>query len=249
MKFRRSYVLFLSALLMGLNFSCASVGGQQGNRLPSQDEVMVDETRGEVLFQAVVQHPSGYPCIDDWGTRTQSFVGCRIASGRRATFADHFVFKANVGTEKVHDGLVALGAKPKVHYSVPDAKKRSGLKATTKPEDYLQGDPVVISIFWEKDGAWVERPYEDFILEKVSVGSKEVIKPWTPHFVFHGSGVIYNTGSGCLACPCDCAGGIIADNRYPIYDPKPVVRFNWDLAPEVGTTVYVRIRPVCSRAD
>ena len=28
---------------------------------------------------------------------------------------------------------------------------------------------------------------------------------------------------------------------------KPMVRFDWTKAPRVGTQVYVRIRPVCSR--
>jgi len=74
-----------------------------------------------------------------------------------------------------------------------------------------------------------------------------VIKPWTPHFVFHGSGAIHAARTGCIACPCDCPGGIIADNRFPIYNPKPMVRFNWDICPPVGTPVYVRIRPVCTR--
>jgi len=244
---KNSFILILSTLLAGLHFGCASMGGEDGNRLPSQGKVIVDKIRCEVRFQAIVQHPPGCPCIDDWGMRTQSFVGCQVASGSKAAFADHFVFKTNASTEKIYEGLITLGAKPKVHYSIPDAKKRSGLKVSTKIDDYLQGDPVVISIFWESDGVWTERPYEDFILEKVRVGSTDVIKPWTPHFVFHGSGVIHNTGTGCLACPCDCAGGIIADNRYPIYNPKPVVKFNWDLAPKVGTLVYVRIRPLCSR--
>ena len=56
--------------------------------------------------------------------------------------------------------------------------------------------------------------------EKVTVGGKEVIKPWTPHWVFHGSGVLHNERTGCIACPCDCPGGIIADNRNPIFETQ-----------------------------
>ena len=89
----------------------------------------------------------------------------------------------------------------------------------------------------------VERPYQDFAQEKVIVEGGEVIKPWTPHFVFHGSGAIHASGTGCIACPCDCAGGIIADNRYPVFNPKPIVRFDWSKAPPVGTPVYISIRP------
>jgi len=81
------------------------------------------------------------------------------------------------------------------------------------------------------------------------VGDKEIEKPWTPHFVFHGSGAIHKSGTGCIACPCDCPGGIIADNRYPVYDPKPKVRFDMSKAPPAGTQVYVRIRPIASRTE
>ena len=42
-------------------------------------------------------------------------------------------------------------------------------------------------------------------------------------------------------------GGIIADNRFPIYDPKPSVRFDMSKTPPPGTQVYVRIRPIASR--
>jgi hypothetical protein len=128
-----------------------------------------------------------------------------------------------------------------------EGRKHSGLKAETKPEDYLQGDPVVLSIFWKEGDNWVERPYQDFVNERVVVEGKAVEKPWTPSFVFHGSGAIHKSGTGCIACPCDCAGGLIADNRFPLYDPKPIVRFDWSKAPKVGTAVYVRIRPICSR--
>jgi hypothetical protein len=121
------------------------------------------------------------------------------------------------------------------------------LKPETREEDYLQGDPVVLSVFWKGEDAWIERPYESFVQERVIVDGQPVTKPWTPHFVFHGSGAIHRSGTGCIACPCDCPGGIIADNRFPIYNPKPTVRFNWDVAPRPGTRVYLRIRPIVSR--
>jgi hypothetical protein len=78
-------------------------------------------------------------------------------------------------------------------------------------------------------------------------GRKPVEKPWTPSFVFHGSGAIHKAGTGCIACPCDCAGGITADNRFPLYNPKPVVRFDLAEAPRARTPVYVRIRVACTR--
>jgi hypothetical protein len=216
-------------------------------RLPQPDSILVNEDRCEVVLSATVQHPTGKPCIDDWGERIQAFVGCSKAAGRNAKMADYFVFLVDVPTEDVHKGLVTLGAKTKVDYSIQDGRKRSGLTGKTTPEDFLQGDPVTLSVFWKEGNRWVEKPYQDFVLERVMVEGKPVEKPWTPSFVFHGSGVIHKSGTGCIACPCDCPGGIIADNRFPIYDPKPLVRFDWTKAPKVGTQVYVRIRPTCSR--
>lgn len=232
----------LIGIIVTLGFGCSTPGPNDG-RLPAADEVAVNRSTGEVIVPAVVTRPVDKPCIDDWGQRVQAFAGCRRANGGPASFADYFVFLSDVSTEDVYDGLLALGAKPRVHYSTPDGKRRSGLKSTTTAADYLQGDPVQISIFWFDRGRRVERAYQDFAEEKVLVEGGEIIKPWTPHYVFHGSGAIHHSGTGCIACPCDCAGGIIADNRYPVFNPKPIVRFDWTKAPPVGTPVYIRIRP------
>ncbi len=215
--------------------------------LPAAGTLAVDKSRSEVILHAKVQHPKNKPCIDDWGERVQAFVGCAQAAGSDAKMASYFVFLVDVPTEEVYAALVDLGAKTRVHYSMEEGKQHSGLKADTKPEDYLQGDPVILSVFWREGDRWVERAYQDLVQERVVVNGQPVAKPWTPSFVFHGSGAIHKSGTGCIACPCDCAGGIIADNRYPLYDPKPTVRFDWTKAPKVGTDAYVRIRAVTSR--
>jgi hypothetical protein len=161
--------------------------------------------------------------------------------------AAYFVFLVDVPTETVHKAMLKIGAKPKVHYSMEEGHKRSGLKAETKKDDYLQGDPVLISVFWKDGEKWVEKPYQSFVTERVLVGKTPTEKPWTPSFVYHGSGAIHKSGTGCIACPCDCAGGIIADNRYPLYNPKPLVKFDLQKTPKPGTQVYVRIRLIPSR--
>ena len=215
-------------------------------QLPEPGTMVVDAERGDVILSAVVQHPENKPCIDDWGQRIQAFVGCSTADGGEAKMIGYFVFLVDVPTETVFDGLMEIGARPRVHYSMQEGHERSGLSAETTADDYLQGDPAVLSVIWEGEDGWIERPYQDFAEEKVEVDGEEIVKPWTPSFVFHGSGAIHHSGTGCIACPCDCAGGIIADNRFPLYDPKPTVRFDWSQAPPVGTQVYVRIRPICS---
>jgi hypothetical protein len=215
--------------------------------LPKPGALRVNKERGEVVLAAVVRHPRGKPCIDDWGQRIQAFAGCSKAAGGEAKMLGYFVFVADLPTEDVYQALVDLGAKTKVHYSMEEGHRRSGLKPGTRPDDYLQGDPVVLSVFWKDGDRWVERAYQDFVQERVLVDGKPVEKPWTPSFVFHGSGAIHKSGTGCIACPCDCAGGLIADNRFPLYNPKPIVRFDWSKAPPAGTPVYVRIRPITSR--
>lgn len=216
-------------------------------QVPEPGTILVDDVRSQVILSAQVQHPEGKPCIDAFGQRIQAFAGCATAAGGDAKMAGYFVFLVDVPTETVYEGIAKLGCRPSVHYSIHEGRKRSGLKAETTAADYLQGDPVVLSVFWKDDhGTWVERAYQDFVVEQVMVGETPIEKPWTPSFVFHGSGAIHKSGTGCIACPCDCPGGIIADNRNPIYDPKPMVRFDMAKAPPVGTQVYVRIRVIAS---
>jgi len=219
----------------------ASGNPQEAAELPKPEEVQVNAVRGEILFCATVQHPRNKPCIDTWGERYQAFLGTSKCSGKPAQFSDYFVFLSQADVEDVYKGLLELGAETRVHYSCKEAKKVSG-------REYLAGDPVVISIFWDEEGRRVERAYDDFVQERRESGGTDEVKPWTPHWVFHGSGVIHDERTGCIACPCDCPGGIIADNRTPIYRPMPTVRFDWSKAPPTGTTVYVRIRPVSNRS-
>src|SRR5947209_2797069 len=104
-------------------------------RLPKPGTVVVDKTRGEVLLSATVQYPKGKPCIDDWGQRVQAFVGTAKAAGGDSKMAGYFVFLVDAPLEDVYKGLVELGAKPLVHYSIQEGKKRTGLRPDTKPED------------------------------------------------------------------------------------------------------------------
>ncbi len=239
--------LLVSGLLLSLCTAEVSAAPDT-DKLPEPGTIVTNKDRGEVILPAVVQFPRGKPCIDAYGERVQAFVGCSKAAGGDATMAGYFVFLVDVPTETVARGLNDVGARSLVHYSMAEGRKRSGLTPATRPEDYLQGDSVILSIFWKKGDRWLEYPYEHFVSERVLVQGKPVDKPWTPHFVFHGSGAIHKSGTGCIACPCDCPGGIIADNRFPIYDPKPMVCFHMNRAPAVGTRVYVRLRVLATRA-
>ncbi len=247
---RKSHTLRGLVLLLSLGIPHAQAV-PRAERLPEPGTIVVDGVRGEVILSAQVEFPEGRPCIDAYGERVQAFVGCATAAGGDARMAGYFVFLVDVEVEEVYRGLIELGARPGVHYSIQEGRQRSGLTPQTRPEDYLQGDPVILSIFWrdEQTGRWIERPYQYFVSEAVMVEGVKVEKPWTPSFVFHGSGAIHEAATGCIACPCDCPGGLIADNRYPIYDPKPRVRFHMAKAPPVGTQVYVRIRVIASTPE
>jgi hypothetical protein len=203
---------------------------------PRGDEVQVDTGRGEVRFNAQDQHPRGKPCIDDFGKRIQGFVGSARAEGKPSEFADHFVLLAGAATEDVYRGLTELGLNTEVHYSRAEGKVKQG-------QEFLKGDPVDLFVAWKDGDRWVQRRYQDMVQEKVMVDGKEVVRPWRPRFVFHGSGAIHKEGTGCIACPCDCPGGIIADVTHPIYEPKPTVKFDWSQAPPEGKSVVIRIRP------
>ena len=152
--------------------------GPPANELPTPGSVVTDAERREVILSAKVQFPEGKPCINEFGERVQAFAGCSTAAGGDAKMAAYFVFLVDVDTEQVSEALLKLGCRPKVHYSIQEGRKRSGLTAETKPEDYLQGDPVVLSVFWKgDDDKWVERAYQEFVTEKITVDGREVIKP------------------------------------------------------------------------
>ena len=215
--------------------------------LPKAGEVRVDADRGEVILSAQVQIPEGKECIDRYGERIQAFAGTARANDQSAKMAEHFVFLVDAPAEDVHAGMVKLGCKPKAHMSMDEGKKRTGWKPADGAVAFLDGDPVAISVFWKKGEKWVEKPYESFVTERVMVDGKPVEKPWAPHFVYHGSGAIHKSGTGCIACPCDCPGGLIADNRNPVYDPKPMVKFDTSKVPPAGTPVYIRLRPTVTK--
>lgn len=238
----------MNCIIVGAALSAiaAGPGGEAvspppGNEVPRVGGVSVDTNLGEVAFPARVQHPTGKPCIDAWGRRTQAFIGSAKADGKPAEFADHFVFLADVDTVDVYRGLAELGLNTKIHYSRAEGRERAG-------KDFLDGDPVAVFVKWKDGEDWVERRYEDFVQEQRVIDGKTVAAPWTPRWVFHGSGVVHKEGTGCIACPCDCPGGLIADNRNPIYEPKPIVRFNLKDAPPKGTKVWVRIKAVPHKA-
>lgn len=61
-----------------------------------------------------------------------------------------------------------------------------------------------------------------------------------------GYGVLNDKRTGCIARTHDCPGGIIGNNQFPLIDPVPVLRPDWQRLPAPGTRVVVVLSPVPS---
>jgi hypothetical protein len=221
---------------------CAAVIAGCAGAPPAQDSgaLVIDKTRGEVRAAAVVQKTDA-PRMQDWGSAVPALLGARGGE-----FEKHFVFVTDAGVDVVYNALLALGGRARVVYRLEDVPAHKGIRPDNTPADYFQGDPVQIFVEW-RDGERTRRAaYEDFFLEKVTVGGVETVKPWTPHFVLHGSGVLNRKQTGCIGCTHDCPGGIIGNNAFPLVEPIPVLRAQWDRLPPPGTRVTVIFRPVPS---
>jgi hypothetical protein len=201
------------------------------------DVLTVDPQAREVRVTTTVLKNCSQPSVCDWGRRFQAFFGSK--NGKMAPF---FIFSTEVNRTAIDKGIKSVGIKSKRQIPMTEVKQRSGLKSTTKKDDYLDGDPILVSVRWKKDGKVVQVPLESLIEEKITVDGKEVIKPYTPHFVYHGTAEAINFGSGCIVCPSGCNGGIIADNSLPLKETKNYYRFDWSKMPAPGTKVEIVLK-------
>ncbi len=205
----------------------------------SKDHMIVDTANKELRISAVVTKDVTKPSVADWGKRFQAFFGTK--GGKMEKF---FVFTTDVSRADINNAILEIGIKSRRQIPFEEVEARRGLKSTTTVDDYLNGDPVIVTICWKKDGEIVETAMEDLIHEKILVEDKEVIKPYTPHFIYHGTGEALNFPSGCIACPSDCNGGIITDNALPLKTAISYYKVNWDRMPPVGSKVEVSIKSI-----
>lgn len=201
------------------------------------DTLTVDSQAKEVRVSSTVLKDCSQPSVCDWGRRFQAFFGSK--DGKMAPF---FIFSTEVNRTDIDKAIKAVGIKSRRQIPMTEVKQRSGLKATTQKDDYLDGDPLLISVRWKKDGKTVDMALEDLIEERITVDGKDVIKPYTPHFVYHGTAEAINFASGCIVCPSGCNGGIIADNSLPLKETKNFFRFDWNKMPAPGTKAEIVIR-------
>ncbi|MBF0203766.1 MAG: hypothetical protein HQK67_05490 [Desulfamplus sp.] len=201
--------------------------------------MIVDNNARELRISATVTKDPSKPSVADWGQRGQGFFGTK--GGKMESF---FVFTTDVSRIDINQSLQKIGLKSRRQIPMDEVKRRSGLKTTTTVADYLDGDPIICTIRFKKDGKIFEGALENFIMEKILVDGKEVIKPYTPHFIYHGTGEAINFPSGCILCPSDCNGGIITDNSMPLRTTVNYYKVNWNVMPLVGSKVEVVFKSI-----
>jgi hypothetical protein len=234
--------LFAAIAALGLAVG-AAVAAQSRVVSAGGQKMTVDTANREVRIVAEVTKDPAKPGVTEWGKRGAAWFGCE--GGKAQAF---FVFTTKVERAAIDDALREIGLKSRRQIGDKDYKQHSGLKPETKPEDYLDGDPVLVSVRFQKDGKVVERALEDFISEKILVQGKEVVKPYTPHWVYHGTAEAIRYASGCVTCPEGCWGGLIADNSVPVLTLDRWYRVDWEKMPPVGSRVEVVVRSMYSAA-
>ena len=204
-----------------------------------QDVMVVDQDNKELRISATVTKDASKPAVIDWGRRFQAFFGAK--GGKMEPY---FVFTTEVSRAEINKALQGLGVTSRRQIPMNEVEKRTGLKPTTTKADYLDGDPIIVTVRFEKDGKIVEAALEDLIEEKIMVDGAEVIKPYTPHFIYHGTAEAINFPSGCIVCPSDCNGGIITDNVLPLKTTVNYYKVNWDRMPAVGAKAEVVLKSI-----
>lgn len=232
-------VLGLSSVAGTRAFAAAEKGSNIKIIKGTKDRMVVDTDNKELRISATVTKDSSKPSVADWGRRFQAFFGSK--GGKMESF---FVFTTDVSRAEIDKALLHIGVKSRRQIPMSEVKARTGLKSTTTKDDYLQGDPIIVTVRFKKNDMIVEAALEEFIDEKIIVDGKEVFKPYTPHFIYHGTGESISFPSGCIVCPSDCNGGIITDNVLPLKTTANYYKVNWNRMPEVGAKVEVALKSI-----
>lgn len=243
---RSDFLRVLGAGIVGLScvagtqaFAAAEKSKKSKIVKGATDRMIIDQEMKELRISATVTKDPSQPSVSDWGRRFQAFFGAK--GGKMEPF---FVFTTDVSRVEIDRAIKELGVRSRRQIPMSEVAKRTGLKATTVREDYLDGDPMICTIRFVKGKDIVEGALEDFIDEKIVVDGKDVFKPYTPHFIYHGTAEAINFLSGCIVCPSDCNGGIITDNVLPLKTTVNYYKVNWDRMPPVGAKVEVVLKSI-----
>ncbi len=243
---RSDFLRILGAGVVGLSciagtqaFAAAEQSSKTKIVKGASDRMIVDNELRELRISATVTKDASQPSVADWGRRFQAFFGAK--GGKMEPY---FVFTTDVSRVDIDKAIRELGIRSRRQIPMNEVAQRTGLKATTVREDYLDGDPMICTIRFQEGKEIVEAAIEDFIDEKIMVEGKEVFKPYTPHFIYHGTAEAINFPSGCILCPSDCNGGIITDNVLPLKTTVNYYKVNWNRMPAVGSKVEVVLKSI-----
>lgn len=243
---RSGFLKVLGAGILGLstitgsNAFAAAEKSKKTKMIKGQsDQMIIDNEMKELRISATVTKDPSQPSVADWGRRFQAFFGAK--GGKMEPY---FVFTTDVSRTEIDKALRDLGIRSRRQIPMSEVQQRTGLKPTTTRDDYLDGDSMIVTVRFVKGTDIVEGALEDFIDEKIIVEGGEVIKPYTPHFVYHGTAEAINFQSGCIVCPSDCNGGIITDNVLPLKTTVNYYKVNWDRMPPVGSKVEVALKSI-----
>ena len=240
--------LAMTGLLTGAGIGFDAIVGHQAvaktaakTRIVNGDKhrMIIDHENKELRITATVTKDCSKPGVCDFGRRFQAFFGMKGGKMEK-----YFVFTTDVPRSEINNALQELGIVSRNQIPMEEVETRRGLSRYTKKEDYLQGDPIVVTARFQKDGKDVEVALEDLIEERINVDGQEVFKPYTPHFVYHGTGEAILFPSGCIVCPSDCNGGIITDNSIPLKHTVNYYRVNWDKMPPVGSKAEMVLKSI-----
>lgn len=200
--------------------------------------VEIDASRSELRIPAVVQKNPKRPAHSKWGKKSTAFFGVRGGSETK-----DFIFVADADRAEIYRvAKTDLGWNTGNVLAWHQTLTRRGLSTGTKMGDFLTGDPVLVSVEFERDGQKVTVPLQDVIRSRVRVKKKWVEVPYTPHFVFTGAGEENDIQSGCVVCPSDCVGALITDNSMPVQTESEQYLVDWSKLPAPGKTVTIVLR-------
>lgn len=202
-------------------------------------KMIIDHANKELRITATVTKDCSKPGVCDFGRRFQAFFGMKGGKMEK-----YFVFTTDVSRSEINKALQELGIVSHNQIPMEEVEARRGLSRYTKKDDYLQGDPIIVTARFKKDGKEVEVALEDLVDERINVDGKEIFKPYTPHFVYHGTGEAIKFPSGCIVCPSDCNGGIITDNSIPLKHTVNYYKVNWEKMPSVGTEAEMVLKSI-----
>lgn len=205
----------------------------------TKHKMIIDRANKELRITATVTKDCSKPGVCDFGRRFQAFFGMKGGKMEK-----YFVFTTDVPRSEINKAIQELGVVSRNQIPMEEVETRRGLSKYTKNDDYLKGDPIIVTAKFKKDGKDVKVALEDLVDERINVEGSEIFKPYTPHFVYHGTGEAINFPSGCIVCPSDCNGGIITDNSIPLKHTVNYYKVNWEKMPPPGTEAEIVLKSI-----